>query len=216
MIPDNFKSARLIYTGLDGTEGEDAFLRLIEINQFRSRPFNERGLQGVKSQFGHASLLGVVICLSPTSIDSAPIKIGVLCLEKDMSEPYHRATEMSIDILPEYQNKGYGSEAIKWAMDWAFKTGGIHRVVVECYGYNVGAARLYRRLGFVEEGKKRDYLWHEGEWCDLLLFSMLESDWKKLNVVRIAKTAAEKALPSVDNGMDELTKEFEKRNYDNC
>ena len=29
---------------------------------------------------------------------------------------------------------------------------GLHRVAAECCGYNVGAARLYRRLGFVQEG----------------------------------------------------------------
>jgi RimJ/RimL family protein N-acetyltransferase len=142
--------------------------------------------------------------------------IGVLCLNNDMSEPYHRATEMQVDILPEYQNKGYGSEAINWVMDWAFKTGGLHRVAVECYGYNFGAARLYRRLGFVEEGKKRDFTWHEGQWYDLLLFSLLEGDWKKLKVAQTAKTAMEKALASVENGVDEMTKEFEKRNYYNC
>lgn len=40
----------------------------------------------------------------------------------------HRNTEVGLDILPEFQGKGYGSEAINWALDYAFRLAGLHRV----------------------------------------------------------------------------------------
>lgn len=36
-----------------------------------------------------------------------------------------------------------------------------------------------RKLGFVFEGRKRELLWYNGGWHDLLSFSMLEREWKK-------------------------------------
>jgi GNAT superfamily N-acetyltransferase len=41
---------------------------------------------------------------------------------------HHRYTEIAIDILPEFQGKGYGSEAVTWALDYAFRRANLHRV----------------------------------------------------------------------------------------
>lgn len=41
---------------------------------------------------------------------------------------HHRSTEIGLDILPEWQGKGYGSEAINWALDYAFRLAGLNRV----------------------------------------------------------------------------------------
>jgi RimJ/RimL family protein N-acetyltransferase len=39
---------------------------------------------------------------------------------------------------------------------------------------------LYARLGFVEEGREREALWHEGEWWDSVEFGMVEREWAVL------------------------------------
>jgi len=90
----------------------------------------------------------------------------------------HRHSDLSIDILASYQRKGYGSEAIKWALNWGFQTAGLHRVCVSCFGWNTGAARLYAHLGFVLEGEKREELWFDGKWWNLLIFGLLEDEWR--------------------------------------
>ncbi|KAF2119322.1 acyl-CoA N-acyltransferase [Lophiotrema nucula] len=90
---------------------------------------------------------------------------------------HHRSTEIAIDILPEYQGKGYGSEAITWVLDYAFRRAGLHRVEVRAFAWNEGAVRLYEKLGFAFEGRKREALWHEGKWWDGVEFGMLESEW---------------------------------------
>lgn len=64
------------------------------------------------------------------------------------------------------QNKGYGTEAMEWLLEQAFKRFNLHKVAGEVYGWNTPARRLYRKVGFVEEGVRREHLWQEGAWQD--------------------------------------------------
>jgi RimJ/RimL family protein N-acetyltransferase len=55
--------------------------------------------------------------------------IGEIHLAKlDPKYVHHRNTEIGLSMLPEWQGKGYGSEAITWALDYAFRLAGLHRV----------------------------------------------------------------------------------------
>ena len=85
---------------------------------------------------------------------------------------------MSIHICREEQGKGYGSEAVKWGLEWGFLAAGMHRVTIECFSFNEGARRLYERLGFVVEGRKREAAWKNGGWHDKIEMGMLEREWR--------------------------------------
>lgn len=95
-------------------------------------------------------------------------------------QSHHRWTEIGIDILPPFQGLGYGGEAIQWALDYAFRRCGLHRVRIRGFEWNAGALRLYERLGFKLEGRERESLWHEGRWWDGLTLGMLSREWKAL------------------------------------
>lgn len=87
---------------------------------------------------------------------------------------------MGIDIVQPYQGKGYGSEAIRWLLRFAFLTAGLHRVGISAFAWNTGAIRLYEKLGFKREGIQRDFMWFNGRWWDGINFSMLEDEWREL------------------------------------
>ncbi len=125
------------------------------------------------------SLLAVMICLppSPSAATTEPVPIGHLTLEASPKARHHRTCGLGIIIAPSYQGKRYGSEAILWAVDWAFKSANMHSVRIAAFGYNEGAVRLYDRLGFVREGSMREALWWEGRWWDRVLWSVLEGEW---------------------------------------
>ncbi|KAF9728865.1 hypothetical protein PMIN03_005120 [Paraphaeosphaeria minitans] len=93
---------------------------------------------------------------------------------------HHRSTEIGIQILPAHQGRGYGSEAIRWALAYAFHRAGLHKVRIRAFAWNEGACRLYARLGFVEEGRERESLWHEGRWWDGVEFGLVEGEWRAL------------------------------------
>ncbi len=76
--------------------------------------------------------------------------------------------------------KGYGSEAINWAVDWAFNYANVHKVEIGTASYNERAAHLYERLGFKFEGRKREVIFMNRRWYDLVEFGMLEHEWAEL------------------------------------
>lgn len=92
---------------------------------------------------------------------------------------HHRRTEIGINITKPYRGSGYGTEAINWALDWGFRHAGLHRIGIGAFEYNEGACKLYEKMGFKPEGRRRDFFWHDGKWWDLMLFSMLEDEWRE-------------------------------------
>lgn len=62
-------------------------------------------------------------------VEEYGIAIGEIHLSRLAPDSvHHRFTEIGLDILPDYQGKGYGGEAITWALDYAFRRAGLHRV----------------------------------------------------------------------------------------
>lgn len=93
---------------------------------------------------------------------------------------HHRCANLGIAILSPFQGKGYGGEMINWMLDWAFRRQNLHRVELGCWSYNANAVKLYRSLGFVEEGRSREAVLHDRKWWDIVHFGMLENEWEKL------------------------------------
>jgi RimJ/RimL family protein N-acetyltransferase len=122
------------------------------------------------------SFLGVLVCLPESSAPLTTKPIGYISLKSSFQQ--HRNSTMSIQICREEQEKGYGSEAIKWVLEWGFLAAGLRRVGVSCFSFNEGARRLYERLGFVIEGREREAVWKNGGWHDSIAMGMLEGEWR--------------------------------------
>lgn len=76
------------------------------------------------------------------------IPIGDMHLRAD-SNPlaaHHRNAEIGIGIHRDYQGQGYGGEAIKWVLEFAFRRANLHRVGIGHFAWNEGAGRLYQRV----------------------------------------------------------------------
>ena len=63
-------------------------------------------------------------------------------------------------------NRGYGSEAIRYATAWAFRNLGLHRVEANIMPRNPASLRAAEKAGFVREGLSRRYLNINGVWED--------------------------------------------------
>ncbi|PWY69617.1 acyl-CoA N-acyltransferase, partial [Aspergillus sclerotioniger CBS 115572] len=130
-----------------------------------------------------ASLLSVIICLRPTTEETTePVPIGTLTLSNPWGPDasHHLHATLGTSLAEKYRGQGYGGEAINWALDWAFLHAGLHRVGLTAFGFNDGAAKLYRKLGFVEEGREREVMWHSRGWWDVIHFGILEGEWEVL------------------------------------
>jgi len=69
--------------------------------------------------------------------------------------------------------KGFGSAAIRAALDRGFSELALHKLWLMVFRDNERGQRLYKRLGFIEEGILREEYFHEGRWHDMVRMSML-------------------------------------------
>ncbi|KAK4703041.1 hypothetical protein P7C70_g3178, partial [Phenoliferia sp. Uapishka_3] len=92
---------------------------------------------------------------------------------------HHRNVSFGIVLRPEFTGKGYGTEAMTWLLEQAFKRFNIHRVGGGTWGFNAPARAMYAKLGFIEEGVLKEKWWMEGEWQDEICLGMLAPAWKE-------------------------------------
>jgi RimJ/RimL family protein N-acetyltransferase len=73
--------------------------------------------------------------------------------------------------------KGYGTDAMKVILRYAFQELNLRRVSLDTFEYNPRAIRSYEKAGFVNEGRARKYLCREGQRWDLLFMGILREEW---------------------------------------
>ena len=73
--------------------------------------------------------------------------------------------------------KGYGTQALKMLLRFAFAELNLFRVTAYVPEYNEGATALLKKFGFVEEVCRRQALEREGRRWDLIVFGLLKDEW---------------------------------------
>ncbi len=92
----------------------------------------------------------------------------------------NRVGEVGIVIgEKQYQNMGYGTEAMELLLEYAFNTVNLNRIELNVYDYNNRAIKLYKKLGFTEEGRRRQFMWNKGSYHDAVLMGMLTEEWRE-------------------------------------
>lgn len=69
--------------------------------------------------------------------------------------------------------RGYGSEATRQILDYAFETLGLHKVFLRVLEENKIARRVYEKIGFKEEGHFRDEVFLDGEYKDVIFMAVI-------------------------------------------
>jgi len=74
--------------------------------------------------------------------------------------------------------KGYGTQAMKLLLRFAFAELNLFRINADLPEYNEGAIALLKKFGFVEEVRRRQALERDGRRWDLLVFGLLKDEWQ--------------------------------------
>ena len=89
-----------------------------------------------------------------------------------------RCGTLGIVIGREHWSDGLGTEAVRLMVDYGFAEMGLHRVELGVFSYNDRAIKSYTRVGFREEGRRRENNFHAGHWHDEVVMAILEDDWR--------------------------------------
>lgn len=92
-----------------------------------------------------------------------------------------RTAELRITIgLREEWSRGYGRDAVRTLVDYAFRHRNMRKVWLRVWGNNERAMRSYLATGFVEEGRQREQVWSAGRFVDLIFMGVMARDWPGL------------------------------------
>lgn len=93
-----------------------------------------------------------------------------------VTDPRSRTAGVGYYVLPEQQGNGYASTAARLLVAYAFDELNARRVEATVQGDNPASKRVLEKLGFVHEGTKREAFYKEGEYKDLTLWAVLETE----------------------------------------
>lgn len=75
------------------------------------------------------------------------------------------------------RGKGIGTFAVTSIVNHAFYNLNLRRLQLEVLEYNQVAQKLYAKIGFVEEGRKRKAVFKDGQYVDELIMGLLRDDY---------------------------------------
>lgn len=90
-----------------------------------------------------------------------------------------KKSEIGYELHPDYWHKGIMQEAIQAVLHYAFVELDLVRMGAVTFPDNRASIQLLRKMGFIEEGRLRSYLFQGGQSYDALIFSLLKPEWVK-------------------------------------
>lgn len=95
--------------------------------------------------------------------------------------PVSKHAEFGIMIgNKKYWSQGCGAEATKILIEYGFKKLKLHRIYLSVLAYNIRGYKAYKKVGFKDEGRKRDHVYRDGHYHDMVLMSILKNEFEKI------------------------------------
>src|SRR5205814_6896156 len=104
------------------------------------------------------------------TLDDPPVLVGHIGLWG--ARPKDRCATIGIALGREHIGRGYGTDAMRVIVDYGFREMGLHRIQLGVAPFNPAGIRAYEKAGFVEEGRFRESVLHDGRWYDEVLMSI--------------------------------------------
>ena len=79
----------------------------------------------------------------------------------------------------ECRGKGYGAEAIRLILEYGFKTLNLHNIMLTVHADNCAAIACYKKVGFREEGRLREWVYKNGNYIDKIYMGILAQEFER-------------------------------------
>jgi len=88
--------------------------------------------------------------------------------------PLHKRVGIGILLLPQHQNKGYGSEALEMIIDYAFTYLDVHQIFANITSENTKSIKLFEKYHFKKVGVKKDWIYSNPNFKDEILYQLIK------------------------------------------
>ncbi|UQZ37418.1 GNAT family N-acetyltransferase [Paenibacillus sp. PK3_47] len=88
--------------------------------------------------------------------------------------------EVGYTLSPEFQGKGYASEAVRAVIGYLFNGLGKHRITASVDPGNLKSIKLLENMGFRKEAHFIKSYRMNNEWFDDCVYAILNNEWKEL------------------------------------
>ncbi|HET7815331.1 MAG TPA: GNAT family N-acetyltransferase [Candidatus Baltobacteraceae bacterium] len=181
MIVPTLRTQRLLLT-IPGARAAEAAVRFNRENERHLAPWNPRmTARDFDVEYWKTSLDRQIenfrngtrysFCIFPLDSGTDGRLLGFLNFTEVVRGVF-QACYMGYSLAEDMQGRGYMTEACRAGIDYMFSTVGLHRIMANYMPANVRSAAVLKRLGFIEEGRARDYLFLAGAWQDHVLTSV--------------------------------------------
>jgi len=93
------------------------------------------------------------------------------------ANPENRSADLGIMIGDRaYWDRGYGTDAMRTICRFGFEVMNLHRIELDVFADNARAIKVYERLRFVHEGRKREAHYRRGEYVDVVTMGLLAGE----------------------------------------
>ncbi len=93
---------------------------------------------------------------------------------------HNETVRIGILIFDESQwGKGQATEVLTLLIEYVFSELNLHKIYLNAFTTNERGLKLYKRLGFQEEGRLREEYKIHGRYVDLVRMGLLREEWSK-------------------------------------
>ena len=86
--------------------------------------------------------------------------------------PQHKRAGIGILIHPDYEKKGFSSEALSLLINYSFSHLQLHQLYANITSDNSNSLSLFKKYKFEEVGVKKEWILSEGKFKDEILFQL--------------------------------------------
>lgn len=88
-------------------------------------------------------------------------------------EPKHKRVGVGILVSPQFENKGYATEALKLLIEYTKNYLDTHQLYANITEENRKSIQLFTKLGFQKVGVKKDWIYTNGTFKNELLYQLI-------------------------------------------
>lgn len=97
-----------------------------------------------------------------------------------LGESRHGRFSLGVSIFREYQRQGYALDAAKLILQYGFNELRCHKCNSACLAVNSASIAFHKKLGFLEEGCRREVYFMDGQYHDEILWGMTFEEFHRL------------------------------------